>query len=73
MVVRAETFARLGGFAESFFAYYEDFDWCWRARLAGLKLGYEPSGVVRHVGGASSGGPASDRVRYLAAQTGCTL
>jgi GT2 family glycosyltransferase len=68
MVVRAETFARLGAFAESFFAYYEDFDWCWRARLAGLRLVYDPAGVVRHVGGASSGGPVSERVKYLAAR-----
>jgi hypothetical protein len=68
MVTRSETVARLGAFAESFFAYYEDFDWCWRARLAGLRLVYDPSAVVRHVGGASTGGPASDRVRYLAAR-----
>jgi GT2 family glycosyltransferase len=68
MVARAETFSRLGRFAESFFAYYEDFDWCWRARLAGLRLAYDPSAVVHHVGGASTGGPASDRVRYLAAR-----
>jgi GT2 family glycosyltransferase len=68
MVARADAFALLGAFAESFFAYYEDFDWCWRARLAGLHIVYEPAGVVRHVGGASTGGPTSDRVRYLAAR-----
>jgi len=68
LVARAETFARLGGLAESFFAYYEDVDWCWRARLAGLRILYEPTGVVRHVGGASTGGPASDSVRRLAAR-----
>jgi GT2 family glycosyltransferase len=68
MVVRAETFARVGGFAPSFFAYYEDFDWCWRARLAGLAARYDPTTVVRHVGGASSGGPGNDRVRYLSAR-----
>jgi len=68
MVARAETFARLGGLAESFFAYYEDVDWCWRARLAGLRILYEPAGVVRHVGGASTGGPSNERVRVLAAR-----
>lgn len=68
MVARSETFAAIGTFAESFFAYYEDFDWCWRARLAGLTLSYSPEQVVRHVGGASSGGPAGERVRYLAAR-----
>jgi hypothetical protein len=68
MVARAETFRRIGAFADPFFAYYEDLDWCWRARLAGLRLVYDPAGVVRHVGGASTGGSASDRVRYLAAR-----
>ena len=42
MVARAETFARLGGLAESYFAYYEDLDWCWRARLAGLRCHVRP-------------------------------
>jgi GT2 family glycosyltransferase len=68
MVARAETFRRLGGLAEAFFAYYEDTDWCWRARLAGLAIRYEPAGVVHHVGGASTGGPFSARVRFLAAR-----
>ena len=68
MVARAEIFRRLGGFAESFFAYYEDTDWCWRARLAGLSIRYEPAGVVHHVGGASTGGPFSARVQFLAAR-----
>jgi GT2 family glycosyltransferase len=68
LVARAETFRRIGGLAERFFAYYEDFDWCWRARLAGLVVRYEPAGVVHHVGGASTGGPLSARVRFLAAR-----
>jgi GT2 family glycosyltransferase len=68
MVARAETLRRLGGLAERFFAYYEDTDWCWRARLAGLTVRYEPAGVVHHVGGASTGGPFSTRVQFLAAR-----
>jgi O-antigen biosynthesis protein len=68
MVARAETFHRLGGLAESFFAYYEDTDWCWRARLAGLSIRYESGGTVHHVGGASTGGPFSATVQFLAAR-----
>ena len=68
LVARADTFRRIGGLAESFFAYYEDTDWCWRARLAGLSIRYEPAGVVHHVGGASTGGPFAARVRFLAAR-----
>jgi GT2 family glycosyltransferase len=66
MVARAETFRRLGGMAASFFAYYEDTDWCWRARLAGMKILYEPRGVVRHVRSATSGGTHDPLVRLLA-------
>ena len=68
MVTTAETLARVGPFAGSFFAYYEDVDWCWRARLAGLRALYEPAGVVRHVGGVTSGGPLAVSVRELAAR-----
>lgn len=68
MVTRAETVARVGELAGSFFAYYEDVDWCWRARLAGLRAVYEPSGVVRHVGSVTSGGPLAPTVKELAAR-----
>ncbi|MGI8685936.1 MAG: glycosyltransferase family 2 protein [Acidimicrobiales bacterium] len=68
LVTTAATLARVGPFAGSFFAYYEDVDWCWRARLAGLRILYEPSGVVRHVGGVTSGGPLAVSVRDLAAR-----
>lgn len=54
MVVRTATFHRLGGMAPDFFAYYEDIDWSWRARLAGYRLVYDPAGVVRHVRSATT-------------------
>lgn len=49
LVTRRETWDRVGGLAEDFFAYYEDVDWSWRLQLAGLRVRYEPSLVVRHV------------------------
>lgn len=54
MVLRRETWERVGGLADTFFAYYEDVDWSWRARLEGLRIRYEPSLVVRHVHGQTS-------------------
>lgn len=66
MVFRGETWRRIGPFAASFFAYNEDTDWCWRARLAGLRIRYEPSAVVRHVREYSTGG--AERFRLLAAR-----
>ena len=68
MVTRKETLIRVGTLAPSYFAYYEDVDWCWRARLAGLRAVYEPAGVVRHVGSVTSGGPLAARVKALAAR-----
>ena len=66
MVMRAETLRRIGLLAEHFFAYYEDTDWCWRAQLAGLRIRYEPTAVVRHMSGATTGGPQRTFVRRLA-------
>ena len=68
MVVRRQAFRRLGGFAPEFFAYYEDTDWCWRARLAGMAIRYQPAGIVHHVGGVTSGGPGNNWVRFVAAR-----
>ena len=58
MVMRADTVAHVGPFAGRFFAYYEDLDWCWRARLAGYRIVYDPSITVTHVRWVTSGGPA---------------
>ncbi|HLX86895.1 MAG TPA: glycosyltransferase [Acidimicrobiales bacterium] len=64
-VFRAETLGRVGAFAVPFFAYDEDTDWCLRARLAGLRILYEPGATVTHRWSATSGGSASARVRFL--------
>jgi len=51
---RTEMFRQVGLFDERFFAYYEDTDIGFRGRLAGWKMVYEPSAVVRHHLGATS-------------------
>jgi GT2 family glycosyltransferase len=65
-VFRADTLRRIGGFAPQFFAYNEDTDWCLRARLAGLRILYDPTASVRHRLSATSEGPRSPMVRFLA-------
>ncbi len=50
LAVRADAFARLGGFDETFFCYYEETDLCWRMRMTGLRCVYEPNATVRHLG-----------------------
>jgi GT2 family glycosyltransferase len=59
---------QVGSFARQFFAYYEDLDWCWRAQLGGLRIRYDPTTTVRHVGGATSGGPDDPKVKGLASR-----
>lgn len=61
-VFRAETLRRVGPFAGEFFAYNEDFDWCFRARLAGMRFLYDPRVNVLHRMSATSG---SDRIRAV--------
>ena len=65
-VFRSETLRRLGGLAPQFFAYNEDTDWCLRARLAGMRILYDPHASVRHRLSATSHGPRSPLVRLLA-------
>ncbi len=51
---RTEAGRQMDWFDDDFFLYYEDTDLSWRLRLAGWRLRYEPSAVVRHVHSASS-------------------
>ena len=37
------------GFAAEYFLYFDDVDWCFRARLRGGRLGLEPAAVVDHL------------------------
>jgi hypothetical protein len=62
MVMRADTVGHLGHFAGRFFAYYEDLDWCWRARLAGYRILYDPSATITHARWMTSGGPAGSGI-----------
>jgi GT2 family glycosyltransferase len=68
MVTTADALHRTGPFAGSFFAYYEDTDWSWRAQLGGMRVRYEPGAVVRHLRGATTGGECNPRVQFLAAR-----
>jgi GT2 family glycosyltransferase len=52
-LLRRELFEQLGGYDESYFAFYEDVDLNVRARIAGWRFGYVPEAVVWHLGNAS--------------------
>jgi N-acetylglucosaminyl-diphospho-decaprenol L-rhamnosyltransferase len=49
MLFRRDAFARVGGFDERYFLYYEDVDLCARLRLAGLRAVLEPRAEVVHL------------------------
>ena len=52
---RRELFEKIGGFDEAHFAYLEDIDVGWRARIAGYRNLYVPSAKVLHAGSGTSG------------------
>lgn len=59
LLVPREAFRTVGLLDDAFFVYYDDTDFCRRARLAGFRLLYEPRSVVFHRKGATLGGQAS--------------
>lgn len=52
-LLRRELFDQLGGYDESYFAFYEDVDLNVRARIGGWSFAYVPEAVVWHIGNAS--------------------
>ncbi len=69
-LLRSELFEGLGGYDESYFAFYEDVDLNVRARIAGWRFSYVPEAVAWHLGNASwSEGferPAAENARLVA-------
>ena len=55
VIYRMELFKEVGLFDENHFAYLEDVDVGYRARIAGYSNWYEPSAVVYHAGSGFSG------------------
>jgi GT2 family glycosyltransferase len=53
-VIRGPLLAEIGFLDTRFFMYYEEVDYCLRARQAGYRVFYEPDACVRHLGGGSS-------------------
>lgn len=55
MLVRREVFETAGLFDEGYFLYFEEVDFCRRARKAGWRTWYEPASRVVHLVGQASG------------------
>ena len=54
-IYRKEVFEKIGYFDENHFAYLEDIDIGYRARIHGYRNAYEPKAKVIHAGSATSG------------------
>ena len=63
----------IGLFDEAHFAYLEDIDIAYRAKIAGYKNGFCPEAVVFHVGSGSSGSRYNDFKVRLAARNSIYL
>ena len=70
---RRKVFEQIGYFDEKHFAYLEDIDVGYRARLHGYCNVYEPKAVVRHVGSGTSGSKYNSFKVYLSARNSIWL
>lgn len=54
VMIRPEVFAAIGGLDENYFLYFEETDFCRRARAAGFATWYVPDSRVMHIGGETT-------------------
>lgn len=78
LLVRRGVYESIGTFDDTYFIYFEDIDWCVRARQRGYKIAVAPRSVVYHKVSQSSGGVYSpiklyywsrNRLRFMHRQT----
>jgi hypothetical protein len=64
MLVRSATLRDIHLMSEDYFLYWEDVDWCTRARLAGWSCLYVPESTLLHKVGASTDRQPEIKLRY---------
>lgn len=65
MLIDHELWEKLHGFDERYFLYWEDIDFCMRARSIGYQPYFTDKAVYQHVGGASSANLTERMIRIL--------
>lgn len=53
MLIRRKLIEQIGLLDQGFFIWFEEVDYCWRAKQAGWSVVYLPQATVQHQGGAS--------------------
>jgi len=67
--VQRQLWEHLGGMDEEYTLYFEETDWCYRARQAGWKLHYIPAATIMHRGAhATSSAPERSSVLFARSQ-----
>lgn len=64
MLVRRDVIEAVKGFDERYFLYFEEVDFCIRARAAGFRIVFAPGAVVWHKTGVAGKMPSPPHVRY---------
>ena len=65
MLIKKEVFKKIGLFDDNFFLYYEDADFCLRAKKSGFAITLVPSVVIDHLLSKSAGKMSSVAIRHL--------
>lgn len=65
MFIKKEVIEKSGFLNEEYFAYFEDVDFCIRAKKVGYKIIYEPRSIIWHKNASSSGGSGSSLQFFL--------
>lgn len=55
MLIKKEVFEKIGLLNEKYFLYYEDSDFCYRARKKGFRCNFVQESIIYHKGAATSG------------------
>jgi len=54
IMIRREVLEAIGGLDENYFLYFEETEFCWRAKRAGYPMWYVPQSRVIHIAGQST-------------------
>lgn len=65
ILMRSQALREIGPLETDFFAYFEEMEWCYRARDAGYRILYTPQAVIYHKLGHSASGTRSPVYHYL--------
>lgn len=65
MIVRRKVYETIGLMPESYFLYYEEYDWCEQMKRAGFELWYYPGFKVIHKESRSTGKISNSKIYYL--------